>query len=182
MASSLKTFNFKTSDSSDFPNEETVVLSSVISVNICCRGANAVKYEVLSSGDKGEILPGESRSLVCNSEALLDSIKFIFEAPSGIEVFAVVGDSSNGVSTGNEETPSFVEITEAGVQQADKAQSYTMEFNGTGGKVSGVVVPDKFVLSYTATLRNEVLGIEFEVPTEADSNEFKRVLITYLKL
>jgi hypothetical protein len=182
MATTFSSYVYSFGTDTEFPKEITVPFTSVLCANISCSGANSVKYKVVSDGSKSEISPGENKIINSEGTAINDSIEFTFSRPSSIEIVVVKGQSLQDGFSGNVESTSFVEIIDPGEQTVDNSLSYTLEFNGSGGKVSGVEVPDKFILSYSATFRNEVSGITFEVPTAEDSNGYKRVLIAYSKL
>lgn len=186
MASKLKNAKFTKTSNDTFPDSEDVVFVSAINATVKCTGQNSVSYLFLDSGNSGVIEVGETIPLVANSDPITDTIRFSWSGVASVEVAWVNGVGSSGgdivdILTGNVESTDFQEITGVGVKATDKALSVALEFNGTGGKLKGIVVPDSFTISYSGTLRNEVSTIAFEVPTAAGANGFQRVLVSYTK-
>jgi len=204
MAANLNNVNFKKTRANSFPVIETLNLISAISVIVNCTGDNSVNFEFKNLGEFGVIEPGETKTFIANGDPITDDIDFTFNGAADIEIsFATgagtvpVGGSAtaanqliiisylNGTTTsvfsGNTETPQLAEVTAAGVQNTDVALSLGIIFQGTGGKLAGITVPDKFIAEYSGTMRNEIREINFEVPTAPDSLGNQRVLISYMK-
>jgi hypothetical protein len=182
-----------------FPIVEDVILTSATSIQISCAGSNGVTYEFVGSGTIGKIEPGENKEFFANSDPITDTIRFVFEASSNIEVSYSTGIGSGGgggggtatdtnqviiinILSGNTELIEFFEQTAGGVHLTDICQSMSIVFNGINGTLSGVVVPDGFVVSYAGTERNEIQQLNYTIPTVPDFNGFMRVLISYTKL
>ena len=204
MASDLNNVKFSKTRSTIFPAVETINIISAVSIILTCSGNNAVNFEFKNLGELGQIEPGETKTFVSNGDPITDDIELTFNGAAEIEAsFATgvgtvpVGGSAtaanqliiisylNGTTTsvfsGNSETPELVEVTAAGIQNTDIALSLGIIFQGTGGKLNGVTVPNTFIAEYSGTMRNEIAAITFEVPTVPDSLGNQRVLISYMK-
>jgi hypothetical protein len=188
-----------------FPIVENVAFASLISLQISCSGENSVQYEIVSSGVFGVILPGETKELFANSDSITDSLNLTFNGSATVNLTGVIGVGSGGmvggataanqvieinilngttpsVFSGQEDTPSVVEVTAAGAQITDKALACSLKFYGTGGTINGVIVESGYTVDFGTNERNEVKGIAYTVPTSPDFQGFKRVLITYVKI
>lgn len=189
-----------------FPIVENVAFASLISLQISCSGENSVQYEIISSGVLGVILPGETKELFANSDAITDSLNLTFNGSATVNLTGVIGVGSGGggggdataanqvieidilngttpsVFSGQEDTPSVVEVTAAGAQITDNALACSLKFYGTGGTINGVIVESGYTVDFGTNERNEVKGIAYTVPTSPDFQGFQRVLITYVKI
>ena len=185
----LKNSQFEKLRNDTYPATESVVLDNCISLAVKCTGESAVKYEFDASGETGEIQPdGKPVLLVSNSDGVSDTIEFTFTNPATIEVTWSDGASSTGggsvddilaVITGNTETPELVEDTNSGGSGVtDVALSVALYFDGDGGTLEGVAVPDGFIAEYSGTFRNQVDELDYEVPIGGNG----RVLIAYTKI
>lgn len=203
MASTQRNVRITADRNTNFPFVDVVAINSALSLDVSCTGENAVLYTFLISGDTGQIEPGTTKNLISTSDPVADFIEFTFVGAASIEVTYVGGSPSTGggATAANQqiiidmlngtlpsvffakvESPDFKVYTTAGVKTADVAQSYTLFFQGTGGKLNGIEVPDKFAATFGASMRNTVSGITFEVPTVPDLNGNQNVLVAYVKI
>tara|TARA_B100000287_G_scaffold19324_1_gene19380 strand:- start:390 stop:983 length:594 start_codon:yes stop_codon:yes gene_type:complete len=181
-----------------FPVSETVNLVSATSISMKCGGSNAVDYTFTSSGDNGRIEPGETIDFYTNGDPVTDTITLTYTGASNIEIAYSTGVASGGgggggataanqviiinILNGNVETLEFFEQVVAGAHTTDQCLSCSITFNGTGGTLNSINVPDGFTVAYSGTERNEVGTIGYTTPTAPDFNGFQRVLISYTKL
>ena len=82
---------------------------------------------------------------------------------------------------GSTDRISFEEITIAGFYTTDPCISVSLNFQGTGGTLNGITVQDGFIISFSASLRNVLNGIDYTIPTAPDSSGNQRVLLGYTK-
>ncbi len=161
--------------SSTFPITESATITSATSLTITCTGSNQVQYLFVGTGEIGTIEPGEKKVFFTNIDPVTEQIDFTFFGAAGIEINYATGTGGGGggggdataanqviqinILNGNTETIQFVEDTTAGPKNTDICTSCSLIFQGTGGTLSGITVPDGFIVTYTATLRNEVASI-----------------------
>jgi len=180
-----------------FPVIENVVIVSASSIQISCAGGNGVNYLFVSSGDSGVIEPGETKEFFANIDPISDTIKFTFNAAANVEVSYSTGTGGGGgggdataanqviiidILNGNLEPISLFEETTAGLKGTDICLSLSIVFQGTGGKLDTITVPDGFTVSYAGTERNQLRPINYEIPTAPDGLGQQRVIISYTKI
>lgn len=203
MASKLRSVRIEKTNADNFPATVTVDLKDCISMSIKVTGANAVKYKFINTGTTGTIEPDNTVIVqVANSDGITDKIDFTFLGASFVLVDwtdGISGSTSgnataanqvltnnylNGTTTsvlsGNLENTSLVEYLAN--NSTDVCLACSIYFEGSGGELNGVAVPDKFIVSYSGTMRNQVQAIAFKVPTVPNAAGNKRVLVGYTKI
>lgn len=190
-------------DTDSFPVTEKVTIDQALFVEIHNEGVNAIDYKFENSGNTGRIKRGDTIPFNSTSDTLTDIVEITFYAPAKVNVSWTDGTPGGGggggglataanqviiqnylngttasVLSGQTDNTSLVEVTAAGVQNTDVALSKTLLFDGDGGELDGVSVPNGFIATYTGTLRNQVSSISFQVPTGGN----QRVLIAYTKV
>lgn len=95
------------------------------------------------------------------------------------------GTLTSEVTLGNTETPLTVEDVYVAVSNETGAttegvKSFSIMFEGTGGKLNGVPVVSGYVNSKTASLGNTLGSENYTIPTAGDTNfPTPRVVISY---
>jgi hypothetical protein len=203
MAAKLNSARIDKTNANSYPVTETVDIKDCISLSIKVSGANSVSYKFIQTGNTGIIEPNSTIIVqFANSDAITDKIDFTFNGASNVLVdwtTGIAGSSSgsataanqvillnyvNGSATsvlsGNFEITDFIEYLAD--NSTDVCLGCSIYFEGSGGELKGVTVPDKFIVSYSGTMRNQVNAIAFKVPTIPNAAGNQRVLVGYTKL
>ena len=202
-----KTFRKISTDS--FPVTESIVLPLSIFVDIQNNefSPNSVSVLLVDTSDTVTIAPGQEKTFNATSNALEGELQITFFGPATVDVNYTDGDQAapppsagdataanqvilqnylNGTTpstlSGQEDTPTLFEETTVGAKTTDLALAFSIKFEGTGGTLDGVTVKNGYIAEYSTNGRNQVKSIPYTVPTVADFEGFKRVLITYVKI
>lgn len=112
--------------------------------------------------------------------ALIGSYASVYSYLNGL-----IPESVIGVVTGNSEVPSTVEeVYSLGVNETGSTisgiRSFSILFEGTGGKLNGVPVVSGYVNSKSASLGNTLDSESYTIPTAGDVDfPVARVIISY---